>query len=146
MFSMFYLYGFMMHNEELFQSFGFSSNSVIISFTLFTFIYAPISHVLRTLAFSTFLPETEFAMNLWSRRNEFQADAFSAKLGYCKELKSGVLSSKEPLTREGLIKLQTANLSTMSPDPWYSTYHYSHPPLVERLRAIEEERKVAKTK
>lgn len=65
-------------------------------------------------------------MNLWSRRNEFQADAFSVGLGYQQELKSG------------LVKLQTSNLSTMSPDPWYSTYHYSHPPLVERLKAIEE--------
>ncbi|RWW59940.1 hypothetical protein BHE74_00033094 [Ensete ventricosum] len=30
------------------------------------------------------------------------------------------------------------NLSAMNTDPWYSAYHYSHPPLVERLAAIEE--------
>ena len=30
------------------------------------------------------------------------------------------------------------NLSNMVPDPWYSMYHYSHPPLLERLRAIEK--------
>lgn len=73
-------------------------------------------------------------MNAWSRYNEFQADAFSVNLGYGKELKSG------------LIKLQTANLSTMSPDPWYSTYHYSHPPLVERLKAIEGKTQAKKQK
>ena len=28
------------------------------------------------------------------------------------------------------------NLGCMVPDSWYSIYHYSHPPLVERLRAI----------
>ena len=30
------------------------------------------------------------------------------------------------------------NLSNMIPDPLYSMYHYSHPPLLERLRAIEQ--------
>jgi STE24 endopeptidase len=28
------------------------------------------------------------------------------------------------------------NLGAMCPDPWYSAYHYSHPPLVERLSAM----------
>jgi STE24 endopeptidase len=26
----------------------------------------------------------------------------------------------------------------MNTDPWYSSYHYSHPPLVERLQALED--------
>lgn len=30
------------------------------------------------------------------------------------------------------------NLDNMVPDKWYSSYHYSHPPLVERLRAIQD--------
>lgn len=34
--------------------------------------------------------------------------------------------------------LQEENLSSMNTDPWYSAYHYSHPPLVERLAAIDE--------
>lgn len=33
---------------------------------------------------------------------------------------------------------QEENLSAMNTDPWYSAYHYSHPPLVERLAAIDE--------
>jgi len=115
--SMFYLYGYLVHNPDLFTSFGFSSQAVIISFILFNFVYSPISHVLQ------------FLMNMWSRHNEFQADAFSVKLGYAKTLESG------------LIKLQTNNKSAMTPDPWYSTYHYSHPPLVERLKAIKGNKK-----
>ncbi|KAF9602573.1 hypothetical protein IFM89_029872 [Coptis chinensis] len=67
-----------------------------------------------------------FCLNLVSRAFEFQADAFAKKLGYGKPL------------RAGLVKLQEENLSAMNTDPWYSAYHYSHPPLVERLAAIDE--------
>ncbi|XP_061996154.1 CAAX prenyl protease 1 homolog isoform X2 [Rosa rugosa] len=35
-------------------------------------------------------------------------------------------------------EFQEENLSAMNTDPWYSAYHYSHPPLVERLAAIGE--------
>ncbi|THG14115.1 hypothetical protein TEA_028751 [Camellia sinensis var. sinensis] len=67
-----------------------------------------------------------FGLNLVSRSFEFQADAFAKKLGYASPL------------RAGLVKLQEENLSAMNTDPWYSAYHYSHPPLVERLAAIDE--------
>ena len=33
---------------------------------------------------------------------------------------------------------QEENLSAMNTDPWYSAYHYSHPPLVERLQALDD--------
>ncbi|KAL6003942.1 CAAX prenyl protease 1 [Asimina triloba] len=56
----------------------------------------------------------------------FSADAFAKKLGYATEL------------RAGLVKLQEENLSSMNTDPWYSAYHYSHPPLVERLAALDD--------
>ena len=51
-------------------------------------------------------------------------DEFAAKLGYTATLGSS------------LIKLQIQNLSSMDADWMYSSYHYSHPILVERLRAI----------
>ncbi|ERN15043.1 hypothetical protein AMTR_s00032p00244440, partial [Amborella trichopoda] len=53
------------------------------------------------------------------------ADAFAKKL-----------ACSTPL-RAALIKLQEENLSAMNTDPWYSAYHYSHPPLVERLAALD---------
>jgi len=52
------------------------------------------------------------------------ADAFSHKLGYSTELASS------------LIKLQIQNLSSMDADWMYSAYHYSHPILTERLKAV----------
>ncbi|KAJ6334563.1 hypothetical protein OIU78_011440 [Salix suchowensis] len=74
---------------------------------------------------------SSFGLNLVSRAFEFQADAFAKKLGYGSAL------------RAGLVKLQEENLSSMNTDPWYSAYHYSHPPLVERLAAIGEADKKA---
>ena len=52
-------------------------------------------------------------------------DAFALKLGYKAEL------------AQALIKLQIKNLSSMDADFYYSSYHYSHPILTERLKAIE---------
>lgn len=46
------------------------------------------------------------------------------KLGYSKEL------------AQSLLKLQIQNLSTMDADWMYASYHYSHPILSERLKAL----------
>jgi STE24 endopeptidase len=77
---------------------------------------------------------------MYIRFNEFQADAFSVKLGYGKQLKDGMAKLTSEILCSpyylGLVRLQSENLSTMDPDYYYSTYHYSHPPLVERLEAI----------
>ncbi|RLN93571.1 hypothetical protein BBJ28_00001734, partial [Nothophytophthora sp. Chile5] len=45
--------------------------------------------------------------------------------------------------KSGLTKLAIENLSNMNPDELYSAYHYSHPPLVERLNAITARAKKA---
>lgn len=55
-----------------------------------------------------------------------QADGFAVKLGLGTEL------------RAALLKLEEKNKSTMNVDPLYSAYHYSHPPLEERLKAIDQ--------
>ncbi len=63
--------------------------------------------------------------NIWSRRNEYQADAFA----------KAALGSPDALVA-GLRKLHTANLSNLTPHPLYSFFHYSHPTLVERTEAL----------
>jgi STE24 endopeptidase len=63
--------------------------------------------------------------NIVSRRFEFQADAFGAGLG-----KGGAL-------KEALCALDKENKGAVNTDPLYSAYHYSHPPLLERLAAID---------
>jgi STE24 endopeptidase len=39
---------------------------------------------------------------------------------------------------EALIRLTVKNLSNLTPHPWYSAYHYSHPTTLERISAIEQ--------
>ena len=65
-----------------------------------------------------------FCMTWLSRRFEFQADAFAKSLHRAAELRSA------------LIKLNCDNLGFPVADWLYSTWHYSHPPLLERLRAL----------
>lgn len=64
-------------------------------------------------------------LNAWSRKNEFEADAFAAQ----------TVGESESLTG-ALTKLSRENLSNPAPHPAYSFYHYSHPTLPERAAAI----------
>jgi STE24 endopeptidase len=59
-----------------------------------------------------------------SRRHEFEADAFARGL-----------SGAAPLS-SALLKLYEDNASTLTPDPVYVRFHYSHPPASERLAAL----------
>jgi len=61
----------------------------------------------------------------FSRRNEYEADQFSAKT-------TGDMESLQV----ALKKLAKDNLSNLTPHPWYSFFHYSHPSLKERLDAL----------
>lgn len=67
-----------------------------------------------------------FLMAILSRRFEFQADAFAKKLGRSKFL------------RQALIKLNKDNLGFPVYDWVYSMWHHSHPPLLERLKALDK--------
>ena len=71
-------------------------------------------------------PLTPFSAWL-SRRHEREADRFAADLtGRPQDLASA------------LIKLSAENLSNLFPHPWYAAFHYSHPPVVERVRTLRE--------
>lgn len=61
-----------------------------------------------------------------SRVNEFEADEFSVQ----------TTRDKEHL-KTALIKLTKENLGNLTPHPWYSAYHYSHPTTLERVKAID---------
>ena len=63
-------------------------------------------------------------MSGWSRRDEFEADAFATRHADGRDLASA------------LLKLHEDNASTLTPDPVYARFYYSHPPAVERLAAL----------
>ncbi|HEY4299653.1 MAG TPA: M48 family metallopeptidase [Candidatus Didemnitutus sp.] len=63
--------------------------------------------------------------NWFSRRNEYEADAFARE----------ALQAAEPMIG-ALRKLAQKNLSNLTPHPWFSGFYYSHPTIVERERAL----------
>lgn len=80
--------------------------------------------VLVVPAFTFFL--TPLA-SLWSRRHEFEADAFAARHASAAELASA------------LVKLHRDNASTLTPDPLYTAFYYSHPPPLARITRLREQ-------
>lgn len=60
----------------------------------------------------------------FSRRDEFQADAFARAQASGADLSSA------------LLKLHEDNAGTLTPDPVYARFYYSHPPAAERLAAL----------
>jgi len=111
----FYCFSLCYNSSSLYEAFGFSGSSVPTMIALLLFfqtIWAPVDKVLS------------FFMTVHSRHCEFGADEFSVNLGMSRDLQSG------------LCKIQLENLGAMCPDKLYSAYHYSHPPLVERLSAM----------
>jgi STE24 endopeptidase len=65
--------------------------------------------------------------NYFSRRHENEADRYSYELT---ENKESMISA--------LVKLSKDNLSNLHPHPLYALFHYSHPPVLERIRRIRE--------
>lgn len=82
-----------MYTEELYRDFGFMEGTpIFIGLLLFQYVYSPVDHITSTLPFMNFVNVVAFFMNMYIRYNEFQADAFSVKLGYGSELKDGMSS------------------------------------------------------
>jgi len=63
--------------------------------------------------------------SLWSRKHEYEADAFARD----------AMDTAEPLIR-ALKKLHKENLSNLTPHPSYSRFYYSHPTLLERESSL----------
>lgn len=69
------------------------------------------------------------ALNALSRRHEYDADRFAAAaIGTGRDLASG------------LRRLSADTLTNLTPHPWYVALHHSHPPVVERVRALARTR------
>lgn len=87
------------------------------------------NHGLTLLLAMLGLPLLSFyASPLWasrSRRDEFEADRFAAT-----HAQGAALAS-------ALLKLHQDNASTLTPDPWYVWFHYSHPPAADRLNRLQ---------
>jgi STE24 endopeptidase len=106
--------------------------SLLVAFPPFfaAFGLAPSNHgalVLFSLVSGPFTFYLAPVMNRLSRKHEYEADRFSA----------ATLQDCKPM-EEALVNLTVKNLSNLTPHPWYSAYHYSHPTAVERIKAIRQ--------
>lgn len=99
-------------NPLLSQALGAEQASFHIGLLAFGMLYSPISTI------------TGILMNMFSRKNEFEADNYAATTYRGDALKSA------------LKKLSASNLSNLRPHPLYVFVNYSHPPLIKRLQAI----------
>jgi len=81
--------------------------------------------LLFLLVIPTVSPLIEPLWSAASRRHEFEADA------YLKQQASA------PALVQALVKLTEDNAVTLTPDPLYVRFNYSHPPMVERIAALQ---------
>ena len=113
---MFILYK-MANLPSLYTAFGFRDITVagfqFIGIFLASMLWGSVSEIVTPVS------------NIFSRKQEYQADAFSAK----------VLGTPEPLIT-GLIKLNSENLSELIPPKLYVFWNYSHPTLIERIEHL----------
>lgn len=105
--------GFILQSNALAQAFGLSGVHLGFSVVLFSILIAPLELILS-------LP-----LNYISRKAEYTADAFAAKL-----------AGKEPTMRAFKVLAQE-NLANLTPHPLYVWVHYNHPSIPERLDAIQ---------
>jgi len=87
------------------------------------------SHAAALLLFMLVSPAFTFFMQpisaFFQRKFEFEADSFAADHAQATKMISG------------LVKLYEENASTLTPDPLYSAFHYSHPPAAIRIAHLE---------
>ncbi len=107
-----YVLSWLLDYRPLFSAFDLdrSNHAALV---LFTLLSGPATFYLAPL------------MNFLSRKHEYEADHFAAV----------TLQDGKPM-EEALVKLTIKNLSNLTPHPWYSAYHYSHPTPAERIGAI----------
>ncbi|WP_339923469.1 M48 family metallopeptidase [uncultured Cyclobacterium sp.] len=108
-----YILSLFIFSEPLSLALGGNQMAVHLNIIGFTMLFTPISMILG------------MGMNYLSRKNEFEAD------GFAKTTFSG------PPLAKALKTLSVKTLSDINPHPLYVFINYSHPPLMQRLAALE---------
>lgn len=111
----FYLLSLFINNRMLFDAFFMQNTSVYASLVFFMLLYTPAEFILSVL------------MQMLSRRNEYEADRFAV-----------ATYSHGRMLSVALKKLSRQNLSNLTPHPFNVFLNYSHPPVLQRIRRIEE--------
>ena len=111
---MFAVLGWFLGSPLIAQALGSTISSFHLGLLAFGILYSPVSIVLS------------LGVNMLSRKNEYEADAYAAQFGLSEYLISA------------LKKLSAKSLSNLQPHPAYVFVHYSHPTLLQRINALTQ--------
>jgi STE24 endopeptidase len=103
----------LLHADWFFQGLGVSSQSTALALLLFFMALPVFTFLLHPIA------------SAYSRKHEFEADAYAAQHTDAKDLSSA------------LVKLYQDNAKTLTPDPVYATFYESHPPAPIRIAHLQ---------
>jgi len=111
----FYLLSLFIGEAVFSRALGVDTAVFHVGLVAFAMLYSPVSMM------------TGLIMNIWSRKNEYQADEFATRN----------FSSKALM--DALKKLSINTLSNLTPHPAYVFFYYSHPSLHQRITAMQKE-------
>jgi len=107
------LLGWLADQDWFYTDLGIPAPSNYTALLLFTLLLPPFLFFFEPLA------------SAWSRRHEFQADAYARQ-----QADAGALA-------RALVKLYRDNASTLTPDPLHSAFYDSHPPALLRIARLQ---------
>jgi STE24 endopeptidase len=110
---LFVLASLCLSRPELYAAFGVTHPSYYIGFALFSLLVQPLAIILGVV------------LNFLSRRHEFEADRFA-----------GETTGEPGALTLALKKLSKDSLSNLTPHPLLVGLHFTHPPVLERIRAL----------
>ena len=113
---MFFLLSLFISYQGLFDAFHVEQKSVYAGLIFFGMLYSPIEFFLGLF------------MHKRSRKNEYEADRFAVET-----------TGNPDAMADALKKLSAHNLSNLVPHPLYVFLNYSHPPVLERIKAIRKQ-------
>jgi len=111
---LFFLLSVFLGSPGLYEAFYVEQQSIYTGLLFFGLLYTPLELLLSIV------------MQMVSRKNEYEADRFAAE----------TIDEPQSLV-DALKKLSASNLSNLAPHPFYVFLNYSHPPLLQRMRAIQ---------
>jgi len=103
------------HDKLMYKAFGFDNAVAVVGLILYSKMLTPLDAALT------------YIFNAMVRSWEYQADRYAVKLDRGEKLASA------------LQKLAKDEKSNLDPDPMYANYHYSHPPILIRLKEIRRQ-------
>jgi STE24 endopeptidase len=110
---MLFILSLFINSRGLFNAFKMEEMSIYAGLIFFGFLYSPISMLLSIIT------------NIFSRKREYDADQYSV-----------TTTGKREALITGLKKLSVDNLSNLTPHPLKVFFYYSHPPVLQRIKAL----------